>query len=193
MSNNPNAKTATWDILQKLETGQSKDIDQLVPILYDELRRLAHKQLAREQRNHTLQTTALVHEVYLKLTESTQVTKRGEAYFFAAASRAMRQVLVDYARRRNASKRGSGEVMLSLEEGEVAVDAFASELLDLDEALESPLLRSMNARLACSRVPFFWWAHCGRNSHAPSTYPHGRLNRTGPWPELGSLEGYSNG
>jgi RNA polymerase sigma factor (TIGR02999 family) len=110
--------------------------DELLPLVYDELRRIAHRQLAREHRQRTLSTTGLVHEAYLKLVDQTRVTARDRAYFFAAAARAMRQVLVDAARRRGRVKRGSGDVPLDLEDFQVAADDFAAELRDLDEALE---------------------------------------------------------
>jgi len=97
---------------------------------------MAHWQLVREHRNVTLQTTALVHEAYLKLVDDSRVTRQGRAYFFAAAARAMRQVLVDAARRRGAAKRGGGVPLMTVDwEGE-RVDAYASELLDLNRALE---------------------------------------------------------
>ncbi len=121
-------------------------MERLLPMLYDELREMAHRQLARERRHHTLQTTALVHEAYLRLVDQTKVTDRGRAYFFGAAARAMRQVLVDYARKRKAEKRGGGQAPLSLEEGQIAVDAYAEELIDLDEALER--LAALNPRHA---------------------------------------------
>jgi RNA polymerase sigma-70 factor, ECF subfamily len=121
-------------------------LDQLVPLLYDELREMAHRHLAREWRDHTLQTTALVHEAYLKMVDDTKVTRRGRAYFFAAAARAMRQVIIDYARKRNADKRGGGARSLSLGEEQIAVDEFAAELLDLDRALEQ--LAALNPRHA---------------------------------------------
>lgn len=113
-------------------------IDRLVPVVYDELRALARRQLAREHRpGATLQTTALVHEAYVRLVGSTRVPARGRAYFFAAAARAMRQVLVDHARRRDADKRGGGAEPASLGPDEVAVDAFAVEVMDLDRALNA--------------------------------------------------------
>lgn len=111
-------------------------LDRLVPLLYDELRQLAHRALANERRDRTLQTTALVHEAYLKLVDDTKVTRQGRGYFFAAAARAMRQVLVDEARRRNAKKRGAGAGAMSLDESQLGVDGLAVELLDLDDALE---------------------------------------------------------
>jgi RNA polymerase sigma factor (TIGR02999 family) len=109
-------------------------VDQLVPLVYDELHAIAHQALEREHGNRTLQTTALVHEAYLKLAGDANVTARGRAYFFAAAARAMRQVLVARARRRNAAKRGGGADVVTL--GEIgAGDRFAMELVDLDDAL----------------------------------------------------------
>lgn len=135
---------ATTTLLRTLESAESPALEQLVPHIYDELRRMAHRQLAREPRNPTLQTTELVHEAYLRLVDDDRVTRRGRAYFFAAAARAMRQVLIGAARRRNASKRGDGLPPLTLEEHHVAVDAYATDLLDLDEALTE--LESLNPR-----------------------------------------------
>lgn len=121
-------------------------MERLLPLIYDELHAMAHQRLAHERRNHTLQTTALVHEAYLRLVDQTKITQRGRAYFFGAAARAMRQVLVDYARRRKAEKRGGGQKPLSLEEGQVAVDTYAEELIDLDEAMKR--LAALNPRHA---------------------------------------------
>jgi RNA polymerase sigma factor (TIGR02999 family) len=113
------------------------DVDRVVPFVYEELRELAHRQLAREHGNRTLQTTALVHEAYLKLVGSDRITERGRAYFFAAAARAVRQVLVDHARKRNAGKRGGSVEVVTLDQQSSAVDAFAVEVIDLDRALEA--------------------------------------------------------
>ena len=121
-------------------------LDELVGLVYDELKAMARRQLARERAGHTLQTTALVHEAYLKLVDGTQVGRRGRAYFFAAAARAMRQVLVDHARRRTAAKRGGGVEPETLDDVQVAVADFAVELMDLDDALER--LAAMNPRHA---------------------------------------------
>lgn len=115
-----------------------------MPIVYSEMRALAHRQLARERGPRTLHTTALVHEVYLKLVDQSQVTEKGRAYFFAAAARAMRQILVDYARRRKSVKRGGGARPLSLDDELVSVDQFATELIDLDGALNR--LGALNPR-----------------------------------------------
>jgi RNA polymerase sigma factor (TIGR02999 family) len=111
-------------------------IDELVPLVYDELRAMAHRQLAREKHHATVTTTGLVHDVYLRLVDQAQVPAGNRPYFFGAAARAMRQVLVDAARRRNRIKRGGGQQPLDLDQIQVAADGFAAELVDLDEALE---------------------------------------------------------
>jgi RNA polymerase sigma-70 factor (ECF subfamily) len=141
----PALRTRTTTLLQDAPDDADAQ-EQLLPLLYDELRQMAHQQLAHERRDHTLQTTALVHEAYLRLVDQTQVTERGRAYFFGAAARAMRRVLVDYARRRRQKKRGGGQVRLSLDEDQIAVDAYADELIDLDAALER--LAALNPRSA---------------------------------------------
>ena len=122
------------------------DLDALVPLIFDELRGMARRQLSRQQQRYTLQTTELVHEAYLRLVGDAGVTRRGRAYFYGAAARAMRQVLVDAARRRNAAKRGSGAAALSLDERTGEVDAYAHELIDLDDALHA--LERRNPRYA---------------------------------------------
>jgi RNA polymerase sigma factor (TIGR02999 family) len=118
-------------------------MEQLIPLVYAELRRVAHRQLAAEPPGHTLSTTALVHEAYLRLADQTRVEWANRAQFFALAARAMRRVLVDYARRRQAARRGGAhKPVLSLEDAEagesgaLAVAARGDELLALDEALE---------------------------------------------------------
>jgi len=110
--------------------------DELLPLVYNELRRMAHGQLVRERRQRTLSTTDLVHEAYLKLVDQAQVPLKSRGYFFAAAARAMRQVLVDAARRRGRLKRGGGQAPVELDESQLAVDEFAAEVSDLDEALD---------------------------------------------------------
>jgi len=118
----------------RADPGALVPLDQLVPLIYDELRAMARRQLGREHERHTLQTTDLVHEAYLRLAGDDAVTQHGRAYFYAAAARAMRQVLVDAARRRNALKRRSGTAVVSLEESS-GVDAYGDELIALDTAL----------------------------------------------------------
>ena len=136
-------------LLFTAEQGDTTSLEQLVPLIYDELREMAHRQLAGEGPHYTLQTTALVHEAYLKLVDDTRVLRRGRGYFFGAAARAMRQVLVDRARMRQAQKRGGGQEILSLTDNVGGgVDEFAAELVDLDAALQR--LAELNPR--CVRV-----------------------------------------
>jgi RNA polymerase sigma factor (TIGR02999 family) len=130
------AQADTVSLLRLAESGADESLDHLVPLLYEELKRVARRQLRREQPGQTLRTTDLVHEAYLRLVDQTQVTRRGRAYFFAAAARAMRQVLIDGARRRRAAKRGDGQVDLDIDDTTIAVDAFAESLVDLDAALD---------------------------------------------------------
>lgn len=121
-------------LLETAPVEGASTVDQLVPLIYDELRTIAHRQLSGEPGDLTLQTTALVHETYLRLAGS-GITGRGRAYFFAAVGRAMRQVLVDRARRRKAEKRGGASDIVTLSDSDAVVDGFAVELLDLDDAL----------------------------------------------------------
>ncbi|HVF38751.1 MAG TPA: ECF-type sigma factor [Gemmatimonadaceae bacterium] len=123
------------DLLTTAESGEVDSLDRLVPIIYEELRAIAHRQLRGEQRNPSIQTTELVHEIYLKLVDDARVTQRGRAYFYGTAARAMRQVLVDAARKRNSVKRGGGISVVTLDDDATAVTAYADELLDLDDAL----------------------------------------------------------
>lgn len=137
----------TTALLRDADPDDLGTVNHLVPLIYDELRAMAHRQLRGERPSHTLHTTALVHEAYLRLVEDEHVTSRGRAYFFAAAARATRQVLVDYARRHTALKRGGGLPPLDIEEQHhLPVAAFAEEIIDLDNALER--LADLNPRQA---------------------------------------------
>ena len=109
--------------------------DRLVPIVYEELRRLAHHYMRAEREGHTLQTTALVNEAYLRLAGIDGLRWRDRAHFFAMAATLMRRVLVDYARQRGRDKRGAGVSVTSLEEDAIAPQA-AVDIVALDEALE---------------------------------------------------------
>lgn len=129
-----------------LQEFSSEALDQLIALLHDELRALAHRHLRREGGRFTLQTTDLVHEAYLRLARDPRVAERGRAYFHAAAARAMRQVLIDAARRRKALKRGAGIAALSLDENSGRVEAYGEELLALEQAMEA--LERRNPRLA---------------------------------------------
>lgn len=127
------------DITQLLHAHREGDraaFDRLMPLVYGQLKRLAHSQLRAHRVGRTLDTTALVHETYLKLARQDGVPWRSRGEFFAIAARAMRQLIVDYARERNAQKRGGGRPNLTLEESRVAVDQEAEKLLQLDQIIE---------------------------------------------------------
>jgi RNA polymerase sigma-70 factor, ECF subfamily len=123
-------------LLEAAEAGDREALDRLVPLVYEDLRRVAHRQLDREGGGHTLQTTALIHEAYIKLAAGGSVSATSRAHFLAIAARAMRQVLVDYARRRKAAKRGGGVISVTLGDEPQPSDASADDLLALNEALE---------------------------------------------------------
>ena len=100
--------------------GKRSALDQLLPLVYDELRRIAARQLRRERPGNTLQPTALIHEVYLRLVDQRRVDWQNRAHFFGVAAQVMRRILVDYARRRNASKRGDGVAAVSIDDASEA-------------------------------------------------------------------------
>lgn len=133
-------------LLQKFQNGHSEASEQLWAEVYDELRRLAHNRLAGERQGHTLSTTDLVHECYLKLVDQTQVQWQSRLHFFAMASRVMRHILIDYARRRSAEKRGGNAPHMSLHEVRVSDDEMSAELfLTIDDALDQ--LAELDERL----------------------------------------------
>ncbi len=121
-------------LLVAWRAGDRTAVERLFPLVYDELRRIAHRQLGRERPDHTLGTTALVHEAYLKLVDQSRAQLNDRAHFFAVAARAMRRILVDYARRHTALKRGR-RATVSLDDAMLVADGRADTLLALDEAL----------------------------------------------------------
>lgn len=124
-------------LLADWSKGDDQALEQLAPLVYDELRRLAGRYLRRERINHTLQSTALVHEAYLRLIDQSRVQWQNRAHFFGVAAQMIRRILVDHARSHQAAKRGSGVARLTLDE---ALDASAPRDLDLvalDDALET--------------------------------------------------------
>ncbi|MEM1177420.1 MAG: sigma-70 family RNA polymerase sigma factor [Acidobacteriota bacterium] len=132
-----NPQGEVTELLQQLRAGDSEAFDALIPQLYGELRRIARENLRRERRGHTLATTALVNEAYLRLVENRQISARDRSQFFGAASLTMRRILADYARARKRLKRGSGVAPVSLEEASEVMSApEADEILALDDALE---------------------------------------------------------
>lgn len=129
------ARYDVTELLLEWRQGDADAMNRLVALVYDELRRIAQTQLAREDSGHTLSPTALVHEAYLRLVDTTRVRWRDRAHFFGVSAAVMRRVLVDHARRFRASKRGDGAVPLSLDENVIALEERADTLVALDEAV----------------------------------------------------------
>jgi RNA polymerase sigma factor (TIGR02999 family) len=134
------------DLLLGLRDGGQHVRDRLFDIVYDELRGIAHNALQRERAEHTLGTTDLVHEAYLKLVDQTRVAWHDRSHFFAVAARAMRRILVDYARRHGAAKRGGEGRRVPLLDDALSVDERADLLIELDDALNR--LETLSPRLA---------------------------------------------
>ena len=124
-------------LLLSWRQGDAGALDRLVPLVYDELRRVARRHLRRERPGHSLQATALVHEVYLRLVDVDRMTLKSRTHFFAVAARLMRQILVDHARRKGAGKRGGGVTMMSLDEVSPAAQTSNVDVLALDQALDT--------------------------------------------------------
>jgi RNA polymerase sigma factor (TIGR02999 family) len=132
--------------MKRAEFGDQAEFDRLFAEVYDELRRIARAHLRRRTPGQTLETTALIHEAYLRMVDQTRAGWADRAHFFGYASRAMRTILVDHARRRAAGKRGGGLRHLSLDDAEIPAESQGDFVIALDEALER--LTSVDARLA---------------------------------------------
>jgi len=130
----PSAREVT-QLLTEWRNGDQAALEKLMPIVYDELRRIAHRYMRREQPGHTLQTTALVNEAYLRLVGQRNVEFQDRVHFFAVAAQVMRHILVDYARNRKYAKRGGGARQVSLDEAAIVSQGRNEQLLALDEAL----------------------------------------------------------
>jgi RNA polymerase sigma factor (TIGR02999 family) len=128
--------TQVTNLLRQWSGGDPRALEELVPIIYKELRRLAHYHLRRERDGHTLQTTALVHEVYLRFCSQEEPQWENRAHFFAVAARMMRRILVDYSRRRDAEKRGSDVLHVSLDDALSIPVPEQLDLIGLDGALD---------------------------------------------------------
>ena len=124
------------EILATLSAGDQESLKSLIPLVYDELRRLARYHLNRERRDHTLQSTALVNEAYMRLARQ-DLRIQNRAHFFAIASQLMRQILVDYARRHRAGKRGAGVCLLTLDKPVALPQTRSVDVVALDDALNS--------------------------------------------------------
>ena len=123
------------ELLVRWKHGEQDALQALLPLVYDELRRLAHHHLQSERAGHTLQSTALVHEAYLRLVDQEPLRLDNRAHFFAVASHLMRQILVDYARRHHAAKRGANNLTLTLDEAIASSKQRELRLVVLDDAL----------------------------------------------------------
>ncbi|HKC88277.1 MAG TPA: sigma-70 family RNA polymerase sigma factor, partial [Blastocatellia bacterium] len=123
-------------LLLDWRNGDQTALDQLMPLVYEELRRMANHYMRNERRGHTLQTSALVNEAYLRLVDHENIEWANRAHFFYVAAQAMRRILVDHARTRNYQKRGGGALKVSLDEAAMVTEEHAAEMIALDDALE---------------------------------------------------------
>ena len=131
----PEAGPNISQLLHELSQGRRDALDRLLPLVYDQLRRIAHGQMRGEHTGHTLSTTALVHEAYLRLVKLDQVQWQDRVHFFAMAARLMRRVLIDYARARTREKRGGEAIRVPLEEAMDLPVARVDDVLELEDAL----------------------------------------------------------
>jgi len=134
------------ELLQQWSQGDDAALAELTPLVYEELRRLAHHHMGGQRSNHTLQTTALVNEAYLRLIGSRNVEWHDRAHFFAVAAQAMRRILVSYARAQRSGKRGGGALKMDLDEAALVSPEESTEIVDLHEALER--LATLDSRKA---------------------------------------------
>jgi RNA polymerase sigma factor (TIGR02999 family) len=125
------------ELLQAWSGGDNSALEKLIPLVYDELHRLAKRYIGRERPGHTLQTTALVNEAYLRLIDAQQVEWQNRAHFFAISAQLMRRILVDFARKKRFAKRGGEAIQVSLAEAILVPQGRNADLVALDEALET--------------------------------------------------------
>lgn len=124
-------------LLAEWSEGNQSALDELYPLVYEELHRLARRYMSRERKGHTLQTTALINEAYVRLVDQKNVRWANRSHFFAISAQIMRRILIDHARRHAYAKRGGGAKQVSLEEAAIVAPDQASELVRLDEALKT--------------------------------------------------------
>ena len=130
-------RSSVTELLRAWGQGDAQALEHLTPLVYQELRRIAGRYMARERRDHTLQATALVNEAYLRLVDAKEVSWHDRAHFFAISSQTMRRILVDFARARRSRKRGSGAKALPLEESLAVQGQPGADLVALDDALNA--------------------------------------------------------
>lgn len=133
-------------VLQSMGPGGQAGVEQLVPLIYDDLRRIAQSELSNERAGHTLQATALVHEAYMRLARLTDIEWKSRAHFYGAAAQTIRRILVDHARSRKAAKRGGNAARVEFDVAHVLPHCAGLDLLDVHEAIED--LASLSARQA---------------------------------------------
>jgi RNA polymerase sigma factor (TIGR02999 family) len=133
----PRQEHEITQLLAEWREGNQEALDELYPLVYDELHRLARRYMSRERKGHTLQTTALINEAYVRLVDQRSVQWANRSHFFAISAQIMRRILIDHARRHAYAKRGGGARQVSLDETATVVDNDLSEFLRLDEALKS--------------------------------------------------------
>lgn len=133
----PASKDEVTQLLRQWRNGDNEALEQLTPLVYEELHRLAHRYIQRERAGHTLQTTALLNEAYVRLVEQTDVDWENRAHFFGVAAQIMRHILVDYARQHMSAKRGGEVQKFSLQEELVISRERAAELIALDDAMHA--------------------------------------------------------
>jgi RNA polymerase sigma factor (TIGR02999 family) len=143
--NDPALPPDVTSLLQRVRSGDDDALDDLMPVVYEELRRIARRHLRGQAAGHTLQTTALVHEAFLRLARGRQAGWTDRVHFYAVAATAMRQVLVDHARRRGASKRGGDYDRVGLATGDLGIDTQAELMVEIDDALQK--LSALDPRL----------------------------------------------
>ena len=124
------------ELLLEWQHGDRDALDRLTPLVYDELRRMAHRYVQRERNGHTLETTALVNEAYLRLINGQKMDWQSRSHFFAVMGEVMRHILIDHARKRHYAKRGGAAQQVSLAEADAMTEVRAAELVALDEALD---------------------------------------------------------
>ena len=130
------ATHSVTQLLQQWNNGDREALDKLMPLIYEELRKMARRYMRQQNPGHTLQTTALIHEAYVRMVKQKDKHFQSRAHFFAVAAQAMRHILVDYARARHTTKRGGYGRPVSLEEAALVTQERATELIDFDEALK---------------------------------------------------------
>ena len=172
-------------LLLSWRQGDAAALDRLVPLVYDELRRVARRHLRREHPGHALQATALVHEVYLRLVDVDRLTLKDRTHFFAVAAKLMRQILVDHARRQHADKRGGRATMMSLEDVSPAAQPPAW-------TCSPSIRRSTHSRQSMPGRAASWNSDSSRGSTSTrrpkrSGYRRLRSSANGPWRRRGSI------